>query len=123
MIQEIQNTAAKIITAGANLFIYLFIYLFTQDTVTSTVTVGKDKEEVPIKHIHVQDNTNEIEVTLWREHTTAAVKTGDYDKIKNASVGYFDKKKNLSTQAITTIEVGPLYILKLFSIRVKELFI
>ena len=47
-----------------------------------------------------------MEVTLWRNHSTTDVKTGDYVKISNVSVGYYDKKKNLSTGQLSTIEVS-----------------
>ena len=58
-----------------------------------------------MKQISVADQTDEIDVTLWRRHSALDIRAGDFVKISNATVGYFEKKKNLSTTQLSTIEV------------------
>ena len=48
---------------------------------------------------------DDIEVTLWQEHSESQIKTGDYVRIDNVSVGFYEQAKNLSTNQLSTIEV------------------
>ena len=87
-------------------FNVFFVIYTLQDCQPSLVVC--QGEEVPIKRITMADQTDtgdSIEVTLWRDHSNLDIKTGDYIKVTNVDVGFFQQTKNLSTNQLSTIQV------------------
>jgi ssDNA-binding replication factor A large subunit len=64
------------------------------------------EEEVQIKSIMIEDDTQKAKITLWRELAAVETRPGNYIQVTDVIVNVFNNQTSLRTTSRSTVTVS-----------------